>query len=199
VSSQRAHSGGDLAEILQRAVAARILSAEQAQAVLTAGRVRGGISSAGRRLSVTEALGYLGGLLTVSGAVTLVLQYWREVPTGGRFGLLAVVAAATWLVGARIGDGSAPALIRLRGALWLASSAGVAALASQIAWDVAHAGESAVWLSAGLAAAVHAASLLGTAGAVGLAVAAVGTLWVTAGWLRFLRGRPSRRHTRSAT
>jgi hypothetical protein len=213
MTSERRPRPGDLAEVLQRAVAARILSAEQAQAVLAAEQARGGSSSAGRRLPVTEALGYLGGLLALSGAVTLVLQYWREVPTAGRLGLLAAVAAATWLVGARVADGSAPALIRLRGALWFASSAAVAAFAGQIAWDVAHAGEAAVWLSAGAAAAVHAAllwrwrdrpaqhlaclagvlmaaggaaGLFGDAAALGLTVAAAGAVWVAAGWLRLL-------------
>ena len=96
--SQRDRDTGDLAEVLERAVLARILSAEQAQAVLAAERARGESSSPGRRLPLTEALGYLGGLLALSGAVTLVLQYWREVPIAGRVGLLAAVAATTWLV-----------------------------------------------------------------------------------------------------
>ncbi|MGH3494925.1 MAG: DUF2157 domain-containing protein [Sciscionella sp.] len=203
---------GDLAEALQRAVEAGILDADQAEAVLAAEGARGK-AAGGSRQQATEALGYLGGLLALSGAVTLAIQYWREVPTAGRLGLLAAVAVATWLVGARIGDGSAPALIRLRGAVWLASSAAVAALAGQIAWDLAHAGESTVWLSAGAAAAVHAgllwqlrdrpaqhlaclagalmaaggaAGLAGGEGAVGLAVAAVGAVWAAVGWMAVL-------------
>lgn len=118
------------------------LSADQAQAVLAAERSGAETSGGGGGLPVTEALGYLGGLLALSGAVTLAVQYWRDVPMAGRLGLLALVAATTWLVGARIRDGSAPALIRLRSALWFASSAAVAALAGQVAWDVAHAGDS---------------------------------------------------------
>jgi hypothetical protein len=54
---------GDLADVLQRAVAAQILSAEQAQAVLAAERSRVG---GGRRLPLIEAVGYLGGLLALS-------------------------------------------------------------------------------------------------------------------------------------
>lgn len=61
---------GDLAEVLQRAVAAQILSAEQAQAVLDAERTRAG---GDRRRPVIEAVGYLGGLLALSSAVTLVI------------------------------------------------------------------------------------------------------------------------------
>jgi hypothetical protein len=213
VSAKRNDSTDDLVDVLQRAVEAGLLRADQAQAVLAAERTRGGPSREGHRLPVTEALGYLGGLLALSGAVTLTIQYWREVPTGGRLGLLATVAALTWLVGARIGDGGAPALTRLRAALWFASSAAVAALAGEVAWDVAHAGESAVWLSAGAAAAVHAgllwrlrdrpaqhlaclagvlvaaggaAGLAGGAGVVGLAVAVTGAAWVVAGFLAVL-------------
>lgn len=204
----------DLAEVLQRAVAAQILSAEQAQAVLAAERAR---AESGRRLPVIEAVGYLGGLLALSGAVTLVIQYWREVPTAGRLGLLAAVAAVTWLVGARIGEASAAALIRLRAALWFASSAAVAAFAGQAAAELAPAWEGVVWLSAGVAAAVHsgllwgrpgrlrdrpaqhlaclagvlmaaggAAGLAGGEGAVGLAIAGAGSVWVAAGWSALL-------------
>ncbi|MDQ4011992.1 MAG: hypothetical protein M3228_15160 [Actinomycetota bacterium] len=205
---------GGLDGVLQRAVEAGILSTDQAQAVLAAERTHGEQFGGGRRLPVTEALGYLAGLLALSGAVTLAIQYWLDVPVAGRLGLLAAVAAATWLVGARIGDGSASALVRLRGALWFASSAAMAALAGQTAWDVAHAGDAAVWLAAGAAAAVHAGLLWqlrdrpaqhlacligvlaaagGAAGlttldsAIGLAIAAVGTAWVVAGWLATLR------------
>ncbi|HKS53280.1 MAG TPA: hypothetical protein VJS67_15550 [Pseudonocardiaceae bacterium] len=205
---------GDLADVLQRAVAAQILSAEQAQAVLAAERSRVG---GGRRLPLIEAVGYLGGLLALSGAVTLVIQYWREVPTAGRLGLLAAVAAATWLVGARISEASAGALIRLRGALWFASTAAVAAFAGQAASDLAHAGDAPVWLWAGVAAAVHggllwglpgrlrdrpaqhlaclagvlmaaggAAGLAGGESAVGLAIAGAGAVWVAAGWRALL-------------
>jgi hypothetical protein len=212
MTSQRSCRPEDLAGALQRAVEARVLSADQAQAVLAAERAHD-FAGGGRRLPVTEALGYLGGLLALSGAVTLGVQYWREVPTAGRLGLFAVVAVATWLVGARIADGSEPALIRLRGALWFASSAAVAALAGQVAWDVAHARESVVWLSAGAAAAVQAgllwrlrdrpaqhlaclagvlvaagsaADIAGGPAAVGLAVAAAGAVWVAAGWMAVL-------------
>lgn len=205
---------GDLAGALRRAVEARILSAEQAQAVLDAERARSG---GGRRLPVIEAVGYLGALLALSGAVTLVLQYWREVPTAGRLGLLAAVAAVTWLVGARIGEDAAAALIRLRAALWFASTAAAAAFAGQAASDLAHAGDAPIWLWAGLAAAVHsgllwglpgrlrdrpaqhlacvagvlmaaggAAGLAGGQGAVGLAVAGAGAVWVVAGCFALL-------------
>lgn len=206
----RRRRSGDLAEVLQRAVAAQILSAGQAQAVLDAERTR---AEGNRRQPVIEALGYLGGLLALSGAVTLVVQYWREVPIAARLTLLAAVAAVTWLVGTRIDHADSAQLSRLRGALWFASSAAVATFAGQVASDFAHARETLVWLWAGLAAAVHsgllwqlrnrpaqhlaclagvlmaaggAVGLVGGEGAVGLAIAAAGAVWVTAGWRTLL-------------
>jgi hypothetical protein len=202
--------------VLRRAVEAGIVSAEQADAVLAAERGRSGQQwpGRGRRLPVTEALGYLGGLLAISGAVTLAVQYWQDVPIVGRLALLAAVAIATWLVGSRLADEAAPALIRLRGALWFASSVAVAAFAGQFVWNVAHGSQETVALSAGAAGAIHAgllwrgqyrpaqhlaclagvlaavggATALSSAGdsAVGLAVAVVGALWVAGGWLRLL-------------
>jgi hypothetical protein len=124
VSTPRKRRAGELADALARAVDAGILDGAQARAVLDAEHAHGAASGGGRRVLVTEALGYLGALLALSGAVMLATQYWREVPVAGRLGLLAAVAAVaavTWLVGIRIGDGSAPALIRLRGAVgWMA-------------------------------------------------------------------------------
>jgi hypothetical protein len=158
-------------------------------------------------------LGYLGGLLALSGAVTLVIQYWREVPIAARLAMLTAVAAVTWLVGARIDDADSAPLSRLRGVLWFASSAAVAAFAGEVVSELAHARESVVWLWAGVAAAVYsgllwqlrnrpaqhlaclagvlmavggAAGLVGGEGAVGLAVAAAGALWVVAGWRTLL-------------
>lgn len=215
---ERDRRAGELAEVLERAVAGGLLSAEQAQAVLAAERncaehnraEHNGVGGPVGRLPLTEALGYLGGLLALSGAMTLVAQYWQELPTAGRLGLLAAVALVTWLVGARIGDGSVSALIRLRGALWLASSAAVAVFAGQFASDVVRVEESVAWLAAGAAAATHAGLLwrlrdrpaqhlaclagviivAGSAadfsrqnGAIGLAVAVAGALWLAAHWM----------------
>lgn len=66
--------------VLQRAVESGILSADQAQAVLAAERSRGEQFGGGRRLPVTEALGYLAGLLALSGAVTLAVNTGSMCP-----------------------------------------------------------------------------------------------------------------------
>jgi hypothetical protein len=218
MSSLSARSPDALAEALRRAVAAGTLSADQAEAVLAAERSRAaqrvpGASARVLRLPLIEALGYLGGLLAVSGAVTLAVQYWPQLSSTARLVLLAVVAVVTWLVGARISDAAAPALVRLRGALWLASSAAVAGFAGQFSADVFHAGDAAVLFWVGAAVAGHAgllwrchdrplqhlACLAGVIAAVGgaadladgnalvgLAIAAAGAGWVLGGWYRLL-------------
>lgn len=203
-----------VAGALRRAVQTGILSADQAEAVLVAERSReqpGGVRGGG--LPVTEALGYLGGLLALSGAVTLALQYWPELPTMVRLALLGAVAVTTWLVGTRIGDSAAPALRRLRGALWFASSMAAAGFAAELAWDVGHLDDAGVAIAAGAVGALHAGllwrrrdrpaqhlaclagallaaagvgDLLDDAGAIGLAIAAVGAGWLVAGWYRLL-------------
>ncbi|MGH3903875.1 MAG: hypothetical protein ACRDTE_06770 [Pseudonocardiaceae bacterium] len=203
-----------LSEALNRAVQAGILSADQAQAVLAAERARGEQQDVlGRRLPVTEALGYLGGLLVLSGAVTLAVEYWLDLPTAGRLALLGAVAIVTWLVGTRIIDPAAPALLRLRGALWFASSMAAAGFAAELAWDIGHVDDAGIALSAGAVGAAHAGllwwlrdrpaqhlaclagalvaaggvgDLVDDAGAIGLAVAGIGAAWAVAGWYRLL-------------
>ena len=203
-----------LADALHRAVQAGILSADQAEAVLTAERARTQRPDGpGWRLPVTEALGYLGGLLVLSGAVTLAVEYWPDLSTAGRLILLGAVAVVTWLVGARIADPAASALLRLRGALWFASSMAAAGFTAELAWDVGQADDAGIAISAGAVGAAHAAllwrlrdrpaqhlaclaglliaaggvgDLAGDAGAIGLVVAGVGTAWTVAGWYRLL-------------
>lgn len=207
-------SANRLAEALRRGVQAGILSADQAEAVLAAERSRGEQQGVpGRRLPVTEALGYLGGLLVLCGAVTLAMQYWLELSTAARLGMLGAVALVTWLVGARIADPAAPALRRLRGALWFASSVAAAGFAAELTWEAGPADEAGIVVAAGAVGAAHAGllwrlrdrpaqhlaclagallaaagvgDLLDDAGAIGLAIAAVGAAWLIAGRYRVL-------------
>lgn len=148
-----------LAGALERAVASGLITTDQAERVLAAERSRGELRPTGRRPPVTEALGYLGGLLALSGAVTLAIQYWPVLPLAGRLALLAAVAFATWVVGARIGDAAAPELLRLRGALWFGSSAAVAGFVGQLTSDVVHVGSAAVLTWSGMAVTGHAGLL----------------------------------------
>jgi hypothetical protein len=72
---------------------------------------------------VAEALGYLGGILGTVGIVLLVARYWPDMATGGRLALSGGGALALLGAGALVHEESDPALARLRGFLWLASSA----------------------------------------------------------------------------
>lgn len=207
-SPQRERPAGPVADALRRAVSAGIITPAQADAVLAAeGAGNPATTRVRRRVPLTEALGYLGGVLALSGALTLAVELWDDVPTWGRLVVLTAVAGATWLVGARIDGDAAPALVRLRGALWFISSVAVAALAGQVASDVAGSGDTTALLSGGSAAAVHggllwrrrdrpaqhfacvvgvlvavgaAAELIDGPGAVGLAIGVAGAAWVGA-------------------
>ena len=87
---------------------------------------------------VVEALGYLGGLLAIVAAVVVVSQVWPGIPTGAELAFAAAGAVALGAVAAMMRTGGAPALARLRSALWLMSTACVVAfmgvLAAQV-WD----------------------------------------------------------------
>jgi hypothetical protein len=78
----------------------------------------------------------------------------------GRLTLLGLVAAALWAAGAAVHEHANPALWRLRGVLWLLSSAAVAFLAAaRFAADVLELSDEAMALVAGLASAIHAGLL----------------------------------------
>ena len=115
-----------------------------------------------------------------------------------------------WAAGALVPEQAAPALWRLRGVLWLGSSAAVACFAALLGVEVLELDGEAVALGAGLVTAIHAGVLWwrrprplqqlaclaglavaagagvalagGNQAAVGLSVWAVGVGWVLAGW-----------------
>ena len=95
---------------------------------------------------VVELLGYLGGVLAIIGAVLLAARFWQDLATWTRLSLLGVVAAALWAAGAMVHEHADPALWRLRGVLWLLSSAAVAFFAALFAADVLElSGEAGPW------------------------------------------------------
>jgi hypothetical protein len=206
-------AGADpLATQLQRWTTEGLLSQEQATAILTAERARvPPHPSPGRPGSVmVELLGYLGGTLAVIGAGLLAARFWPDLATWARLSLVGLVAVALWGAGALVPERAAPALWRLRGVLWLGSSAAVAFLVGLLGAEVLELDGEAVALAAGLVTASHAGVLWwrrprplqqlaclaglvvaagagvavagGDEGAVGLSVWAVGVLWVLAGW-----------------
>lgn len=209
-------AGADpLAAQLQRWTTDGLLSQEQASAILAAERARlprpAPPAPPPRPGSVlVELLGYLGGTLAVIGAGLLAARFWPDLATWTRLSLVGLVAAALWGAGALVPEQAAPALWRLRGVLWLGSSAAVAFLAALFGTQVLELDGEAVALGAGLAAATHAGALWwrrprplqqlaclvglavaagagvalagGNEAAVGLSIWTVGVLWVLAGW-----------------
>ncbi len=115
-----------LRDLLDRAVAAGILSTDQAAAVAAldaqpaAGARRGAV--------LAEVLGYVGGALAVVAALFLGAELWDELGPWPRVLLLAAVAAACLVGGAALG-GREGAPGRLGGFLWAAAVVAVAGTA----------------------------------------------------------------------
>jgi hypothetical protein len=113
-----------LRELLDRAVAAGILSADQAAAVAALDA-----RPAARRGAVlAEVLGYVGGALAVVAALFLGAELWDELGPWPRVLLLGAVAVACLVGGAALaGRDGAPG--RLGGFLWAAAVVAVAGTA----------------------------------------------------------------------
>jgi hypothetical protein len=201
-----------LAAQLQRWTADGLLSQAQATAILAAERARVRRQAAPARpvSIVVELLGYLGGTLAVIGAGLLAARFWQDLASWTRLTVLGLVAVALWAAGALVREHADAALWRLRGVVWLGSSAAVAFFAALLGADVLDLDGEAVALLAGLATAIHAGLLWwrrprplqqlaclaglavaagagvavagGNEAAVGLSIWAVGVLWVLGGW-----------------
>jgi hypothetical protein len=213
---------------LDRWRSAGLLTDEQAAAILDHERahhplpapelVTAGPPAAGRRQlpDVTEALGYLGGVLAIVGMSLLVGRYWSDIPVAGRLGLSGGLAAALFGVGLLVPEDREPALRRMRWFLWLISSAASAVFGGVLAWELVGDDDLRVPLAAAGAVVLHDAFLwwrrerplqqatfliasavaLGTgvafvanSGAAGLAVWALGVVGVVVG-LRHLTRLP---------
>ena len=159
---------------------------------------------------MVELLGYLGGTLAIVGAGLLAARFWPDLASWARLSLVGLVAVTLWAAGALVPEQATPALWRLRGVLWLGSSAAVACFAALLGVEVLDLDGEAVALGAGLVTAIHAGVLWwrrprplqqlaclaglavaagagvalagGNQAAVGLSVWAVGVGWVLAGW-----------------
>jgi hypothetical protein len=150
-----------LAAQLQRWTADGLLSPEQATAILGAERARlpRAVPPARPASVMAELLGYLGGTLAVVGAGLLAARFWPDLALWARLSLVGLAAVALWAAGALVPEQAAPALWRLRGVLWLGSSAAVAFLAALVGTDMLDLDGEAVALLAGLVTAIHASVL----------------------------------------
>ncbi|MEX2100541.1 MAG: hypothetical protein WEB19_03925, partial [Acidimicrobiia bacterium] len=109
--------------------------AEPARAV-TVFSPEGGAPRASRIPVVAEALGYLGGILAVTGLVLVVARYWPDMATVVRLALSGAGVVALFAAGQFVRPDRDPALERLRGFAWVASSACAALFAGVAAADV---------------------------------------------------------------
>jgi uncharacterized membrane protein len=95
-----------------RSEQARISSLGNVPSAIPARRDRGPL--------VTEALGYLGGVLILVAAGLLTAQFWQDMPLGVRLAVVAGAAAALLAAGAAaVPERLGPAGHRLRSVLWL--------------------------------------------------------------------------------
>jgi hypothetical protein len=123
-------SAPPLRDVLGRAVAAGILTAEQAAAVAALEAEGDAPPAAGARRGavLAEVLGYVGGALAVVAALFLGAELWDELGRWPRVLLLGTVAVACLVGGADLaGRDGAPG--RLGGFLWAAAVVAVAGTA----------------------------------------------------------------------
>jgi hypothetical protein len=123
--------GSNIGAYLARWVDAKLLSDEQSVAILAYERSRAtqpgtpaaSVRSPRRIPAVAEALGYLGGILAIVGLVLVVARYWSDMATFGKLALCGAAALVLFGAGAVVREQSDPAFARLRGFLWLTSTA----------------------------------------------------------------------------
>ncbi|MBZ5741220.1 DUF2157 domain-containing protein [Nocardioides mangrovi] len=165
---------------------------------------------------VEEALAYVGGAVALAGCGLLAAYYWSDLASGARLGVVLGAAVALLLGGAAVPDRLGSAGRRLRGVLWLASTAAWAGAVAVLLGDVLSSADlrnetvvvlvaaatlayaAALWaaLRYGLqqAATMASAALLAAAvvdrldlpGEPGMGVWAVGLLWAALGLARVL-------------
>jgi hypothetical protein len=115
------------------------------------------VSPASRRQlpDVSEALGYLGGILALVGMSLLVGRYWSDIALAGRLGLSGGLAVALFGVGLLVPEDREPALRRMRWFLWLVSSAATGVFGGVLAHEVTDGEAVLVAFAVAVAVAVH--------------------------------------------
>lgn len=128
----------DLAEHVERWVAHGLISQEQATQIVADEQadVAGHGEAAGRGPMVTEALGYVGGVLVVVAGLLLTAQLWSDLALSARIGLTAAAAVLLLALGAALPVSLGTAAGRLHSAAWALSAATVAFLLGLVAVEV---------------------------------------------------------------
>ncbi|HEX6197118.1 MAG TPA: DUF2157 domain-containing protein [Jiangellaceae bacterium] len=128
-----ADESSQLSANLDRWVSQGFISREQADRILAAEQAtpgRGGPSL------LTEALGYVGGVLILVAAIWIGAELWEEMAVAGRLGILAGAAIVLVVGGRAVPARPGTANGRLRAMLWLLSTASFAGLLVQIGEDL---------------------------------------------------------------
>ena len=108
---------------------------------------------------VTEALGYLGGVLILVATVVITARYWDELSLGIRLGLAAAAAALLLAAGIAVPERLGEAGRRLRAVLWLASTGAFTGFLALIATEVFDWNDADVALFTAGASAIYAGTL----------------------------------------
>lgn len=199
--------------MLDRAVAEHVITPEQAAAIEALQPEPTPLVQRGRVPLYAEVFGYLGSILVVVGAISVVAQFWEDFNLLVRLLVLGGAVVVLWGAGALVDEDVDPALWRLRGGIWLLSSAALAGFTAILAIDgfgwngepvAVLVGTSVALASAGLwrlqdRPAQHLSTVVGvavavgaTAGwadgeaAVGIGLWLLGAVWVVGGLRRVL-------------
>lgn len=86
--------------------------------------------------AVIEGLGYLGGVLAVTGVVLLVAHFWEELAVAGQLALSGLTALVLAGAGIAVPERRGPAMARLRAFLWTLSTASIAVFSAVAARDL---------------------------------------------------------------
>lgn len=121
--------------VLDRAVAEEIITVEQAAAIGALPPQPAPPVQRGRVPLYAEVFGYLGSVLVLVGALSMVARYWDDLDTAARLVVLGGAVVVLWGVGAIVDEDLDPALWRLRSVMWLLSAAALAAFAALLAAD----------------------------------------------------------------
>lgn len=150
-------------DVLARAVAAGIVTQEQAVAVVALeAEVEATPPKEERRGAVPpaiEAFGYLGAVLVIVGGVLFVSRSWEDLATAGRAAVLGATALALTTAGMAVRDEEEPVLWRLRNVVLLLASGATAGFATLIVVDGLDVTDGAAGALVGLAVVVHAGLL----------------------------------------
>ncbi|WP_170225748.1 DUF2157 domain-containing protein [Pseudonocardia cypriaca] len=213
MAARAAVPGGDRSELhdaLERWVARGLISPEQAERILA--DEQGSIERRARRGPlVAEALGYVGGVLILVGAVAVAERYWSDIGLGGRLGVTFGAAGLLLVTGLCVPARRVDVARRLRSVCWLLSAVLLAAGLGRLGTEVLELdGDTVALLTSGVTAAYTAVlwwrhrtvlqqaallvALTATAAAAaahlphgadhvtGLAVWGVGAGWLLLGW-----------------